>query len=55
MQWPCGFEVATTPDGPVENKWTPRHLLCVGNHLTGPLEATKKSEIDEAGNLTNQN
>ncbi|KAH9364511.1 hypothetical protein HPB48_021237 [Haemaphysalis longicornis] len=32
----CGSEVATTPEGPVEHKCTPRCLTCAGEHLTGP-------------------
>ncbi|KAH9369082.1 hypothetical protein HPB48_016725 [Haemaphysalis longicornis] len=31
----CGSEVATTPEGPVEHKCTPRCLICGGEHLTG--------------------
>ncbi|KAH9372832.1 hypothetical protein HPB48_010982 [Haemaphysalis longicornis] len=31
----CGSEVATTPEGPVEHKCTPRCLICGGDHLTG--------------------
>ncbi|KAH9381945.1 hypothetical protein HPB48_013582 [Haemaphysalis longicornis] len=31
----CGCELATTPEGPVEHKCTPRCLICGGEHLTG--------------------